>query len=86
VNVAADRFGRDLLLGTTKEMLLRLKDLFPRRPLRPGAPVGPAGASFAITTEVEQRLLMDRLIIEVPDVPIRYIPHPAIVPLIPGLG
>jgi hypothetical protein len=87
VNIAADRFGRDLLLGCTKGMAARLKELPPRKP---GWPKVAARSSslpaFTVATELDQELLMERLIIEVPDTPVRYVLHPTIVPLIPGLG
>jgi hypothetical protein len=89
VQTAADRFGRDLLLGCTKEMSARLKELVPRRRGAPGlgAPPPPGDLpAFTVATELDQRLLMDRLIIEVPETPIRYILHPTIAPLIAGLG
>lgn len=92
VAIAADRFGRDLLLGCTREMAARIKELLPRRlgPRRLGAPkVAPRSGdlpAFTVATELDQRLLLERLIIEVLGTPVRYILHPTIVPLIPGLG
>jgi len=87
VNIAADRFGRDLLLGCTAEMVARLKELLPRKPgiLRVALRTGSLPA-FTVATELDQRLLMERLVIEVPGTPVRYVLHPTIVPLIPGLG
>jgi hypothetical protein len=88
VDIAADRFGRDLLLGCTKEMVTRLKDLAPKRtvPRSAPSPRGTALPEFTVATDIDQRLLLDRLIIEVPGTPVRYVPHPTVVPLIPGLG
>lgn len=82
VNIAADRFGRDLLLGCTKEMAARLKDLTPRKP----GPPSPRPAAFTVATELDQQLLMERLIIEIPGTPVRYVLHPTIQPLLAGLG
>lgn len=87
VAAAADRFGRDLLLGCTREMAVRLRDLAftPRRPGSPG-PARGALPVFTIATDVDQRLLLERLIIEIPGTPVRYVLHPTIAPLVPGLG
>lgn len=82
VSTAADRFGRDLLLGCTKEMVDRLKELVPRKPGRGFPLIQP---TITIATEVDQRLLMERLLIEVPGTPVRYVLHPTIVPLLPGV-
>jgi hypothetical protein len=79
VDVAADRFGRDLLLVCTKEMAIRLKELAPGK-------YGFGQVAFTVATELEQRLLMERLLIEVPGTPVRYVLHPTIVPLVRGLG
>ncbi len=122
VDAAADRFGRDLLLGCTAEMVARLKDVGrripPARGTNPVRTVGavPPGATprtaaalydntappnvvappasiaprnelvnFTVATEVDQRLISDRLFIEVPGTPVHYIVHPTVVPLIAGL-
>lgn len=79
VEMAGDRFGRDLIWGCTAEMSARLKKA--RRQLRSDPPV-----ELTIATEVDQRLLAARLIIEVPGAPARYIIHPTVAPLISGLG
>jgi hypothetical protein len=78
VRTAADQFGRNLVVGISGEMIDRLKSL----PLRhgPGLPF-----SFTPATDIDIRLLLRRLIIEIPPAPVRYILHPTIVPLIPGL-
>lgn len=87
VNIAADRFGRDLLLGCTTGMVARLRVLLPRKPGTPRVALRSGSLpAFTVATELDQRLLMERLIIEVPGTPVRYVPHPTIVPLIPGLG
>jgi hypothetical protein len=79
--IAADRFGRDLLIGTTREMMARLRELLPRLPRR-----RPQYVTFTVTGDVEQRLLLERLIIEVPAVPVRYAVHPTILPLLGGVA
>lgn len=86
VNIASDRFGRDLLLGCTKEMAARLKELLPRKPVPPGSPRRDIPPAFTVATELDQRLLLERLIIEVPGTPVRYVLHPTIVHLLAGLG
>ncbi|WP_437475643.1 hypothetical protein WME75_23770 [Sorangium sp. So ce1014] len=87
INIAADRFGRDLLLGCTSEMASRLRELLPRKSLiSKVAPRSGGLPAFTVATDLDQKLLLERLIIEIPGTPIRYILHPTIVPLIPGLG
>lgn len=89
VSTAADRFGRDLLFGCTREMAARLKDLVPykrRVVMAAGRAIHDIRPSFTMASELDQRLLLERLIIEVPGTPVRYVPHPTIVPLIAGLG
>lgn len=87
ISTAQDRFGRDLLLGCTKEMAARLKELGPRRLYQGGYAVRrDLPATFTVATALDQKLLMDRLIIEIPDTPVRYVLHPTIEPLIAGLG
>jgi hypothetical protein len=78
VRTAADQFGRNLVVGISDEMIDRLKSLPPRQ--WAGSPF-----SFTPATEIDIRLLLRRLIIEIPPAPVRYILHPTIVPLIPGL-
>lgn len=81
VNTAVDRFGRDLLLVCTREMAFRLKELALGR-----HGIGGAGqVAFTVATEVEQKLLLERLLIEIPGTPVRYVLHPTIVPLVRGL-
>ncbi len=78
VRTAAEQFGRNLVVGISDEMIDRLKSLPPRH----GAQLP---FSFTPATEIDIRLLLRRLIIEIPSAPVRYILHPTIVPLIPGL-
>ncbi|MEP7122987.1 MAG: hypothetical protein ABJE95_18815 [Byssovorax sp.] len=85
VDTARDRFGRDLLLGCTKEMVARIKELVPKKHV-PGGGRRDTASAFTVATELDQHLLVERLIIEVPGTPVRYVPHPTIVPLVAGLG
>jgi hypothetical protein len=75
---ASERFGRGLLLSATSEMGLRLSELVPRMVGSAKVPASSAIPAFAISSEVDIELLLARLIIEVPGVPVRYIPHPAV--------
>jgi hypothetical protein len=88
VETAADRFGRDLILGCTREMAARLRELalVPRRPLGIASVRHELSRVFTVATEVDQRLLLERLIIEIPGTPVRYVLHPTIAPLVSGLG
>jgi hypothetical protein len=78
VRTAADQFGRNLVVGISDEMIDRLKSLPPR-------PAVWVPFSFTPATDIDIRLLLRRLIIEIPSAPVRYILHPTIVLLIPGL-
>lgn len=77
VRTAADQFGRNLVVGISDEMIDRLKSL-PSHGAR-------FAFSFTPATDIDVRLLLRRLIIEIPPAPVRYILHPTIVPLIAGL-
>lgn len=85
VDAAADRFGRSLLLGITEDMAKRLQD-FVDVP-RIGKDRAPRAKElrFTLATELDLSLLLGRLIIEVQDITLRYIPHPTTVHLIPDL-
>jgi hypothetical protein len=78
VRTAAEQFGRNLVVGITDEMIDRLKSLPPRHGAR-------LPFSFTPATEIDIRLLLRRLVIEIPSAPVRYTLHPTIAPLIPGL-
>lgn len=78
VRTAAEQFGRNLVVGISDEMIDRLKSLPPQH----GAQLP---FSFTPATDIDIRLLLRRLVIEIPSAPVRYILHPTIVPLIPGL-
>ncbi|WP_437590078.1 hypothetical protein [Sorangium sp. So ce1000] len=86
VDIAADRFGRDLFLGCTRDMAARLKELRARLGSSKVVPRSGVLQAFTVATELDRQLLIERLIIEVPGTPVRYVLHPTIVPLIPGLG
>lgn len=89
IDAAADQYGRGLLLGATAEMGTRLKDLVPpKADVKRLAPRSPAKAqpAFVLSTEVDIDMLVRRLIVEVPGVPVRYVPHPTLVPLVRKMG
>jgi hypothetical protein len=85
VDIAADRFGRGLVLGMTKDMLERLSQLTEhhrhtsfwvvQQPPQPGV----------IATDADVSLVLHRVLIEVPGTPVQYLVHPTIVPLLPQL-
>lgn len=74
-----------MLLGITQPQATRLHDFVEHQlSRRKRVPVAKP-LHFTLATELDLSLLLGRLIIEVDDLPRRYIPHPTIVPLIPGL-
>jgi Cdc6-like AAA superfamily ATPase len=82
---AAAAYGRQMLLGITKPQATRMHDFWEFQVVeRKRVPVAKP-LHFTLATDLDLSLLLGRLIIEVDDVPVRYIPHPTIVPLIPGL-
>lgn len=84
VDAAADRFGRGLVLGMSKEMLERLTELASRH--WPGQVAGPPRPEpWVVATNADVSLLLHRVMIEVPTTPARYLVHPTIVPLLPHL-
>lgn len=85
VAAAADRFGRGLLTGITEPMAKRLKDFVDVPVFGKNREPTAKELRFTLATELDVALLMARLIIEVPGVPLRYIPHPTTVHLIAGL-
>lgn len=85
VNLAAHRFGRNLLLGITAEQAKRLRDFVEVPRYGKKRAPQPKELRFTLATELDLSLLLGRLIIEVQDVPLRYIPHPTTVELIAGL-
>ncbi len=78
VALAADRFGRGRIQGITSEMARRLTELSPR----PGRPLELA---FTPATDVDIELLLHGLLVELSSTPPRYVVHPTIEPLVPGL-
>lgn len=88
IDAAADRFGRGLLLGATAEMGARLKELVPPKSERRFGPrvPGKSEPTFVLSADVDIDMLVRRLIVEVPGVPVRYVPHPTLVPLVRTLG
>lgn len=85
IDVAADRYGRNLLLSATPEMAARLKDLVPRKSVGLTS-IPRQQPSFVVSSDVDIAMLLNRLIIEIPGAPVRYVPHPTIVPLVRGMA
>jgi hypothetical protein len=83
VDVAADRFGRALLLGLSSDATKRLVGL--SAPWVPTSTAHPF-VEFTVSGDVDIDLLVRRLVIEFPDVPPRFALHPTIRPLLRGLG
>lgn len=81
VDAAADRFGRSLLLAGTSESFARLRDLPPIKSDLPGK----TERLLALTSQIDLEMLLHRLIIEIPGTPLRFVPHPTIVPLMRGM-
>jgi len=85
IDTAADRFGRNLLLSATSVMTWRLKKLVPKR--SSGAYVSSGNqVSFALSSDEGIKMLLNRLVIEIPGTPIQYAIHPTIVPLLRGMA
>ncbi len=81
VAAAVDRLGRLLLLGLTPEMTKRLTHLRFSR-LRQKEPF----LEFTTAGQADIDLLVRRLVVQLPGAIPRFVLHPAIVPLLPGLG
>nr|WP_128797506.1 hypothetical protein [Corallococcus coralloides] len=75
--VATARFGQNLLLSATTEMVVRLKDIVAGSGARHRSSRG-----FAVSSELDVAMLLARLVVEIPGVPTRYLPHPAVVPFV----
>jgi hypothetical protein len=82
---AAAAYGRQMLLGITQPQATRLHDFVEYQVVQRKRVAVAKPLHFTLATELDLSLLLARLIIEVDDLPRRYIPHPTIVPLIPGL-
>lgn len=83
VEVAADRFGRALLLGLSKDATERLTSIYTK--LRYSRIPERRFIEFTASSDVDIDLLVRRLIIEFPDLPPRFVFHPTIRPLLRGL-
>ena len=84
VDIAAERFGKGLLMGATSLMGARLWEMLPRsagarKETNPKAP-----PAFALSSDIDVALLLARLIIEIPGSPVRFIPHPAVSKVLAG--
>ncbi len=79
VKIAADRFGRALLLGLTPEMAARLIKLRPQWPKD-------AELEFSVATEEDIQLVLRRILVETPGPTVQYKVHPTVRPLIRGLA
>jgi energy-coupling factor transporter ATP-binding protein EcfA2 len=80
VDVAADRFGRALLLGLSKDATKRLTGIYGQ--LRPFREPKRIFIEFTASSDVDIDLLVRRLVIEFPDFPPRFSLHPTIRPLL----
>ena len=83
VDLAADRFGRALLLGLSHEATKRLVELSAKGRL---LPKNTSFVEFTASSDIDIDLLVRRLVIEFPDLPPRFALHPTIRPLLRGLG
>jgi hypothetical protein len=84
IDIAAERFGRALLLGLSKEATERLIGIYNKQ-IRFRPPSRPF-IEFTASSEVDIDLLIRRLVIEFPDLPPRFALHPSIRPLLGGLS
>ncbi len=84
IDTAADGFGRSLLLSVNSSMGERLKELVPKKASGrfESKPKPKSRPAFILESEVDIELLYRRLIIEVPGVPVIYVPHPTLIPLV----
>lgn len=84
IDIAADRFGRALLLGLSKEATQRLTGIYNTQMRFARAPR--TFIEFTASNDVDIDLLIRRLIIEFPELPPRFALHPTIRPLLGGLS
>jgi hypothetical protein len=84
VDIAAESFGKGLLLGATSLMGSRLREMLPRSASvnKDSTPI--VVKAFALSSDIDVDLLLARLIIEVPGTPVRYVLHPAVSILLTG--
>lgn len=85
VDIAANRFGRALLLGLSKEATQRLTNIYNSQ-VRFVPPSKGLFIEFTASNDVDIDLLVRRLVIEFPDLPPRFTLHPTIRPLLGGLS
>jgi hypothetical protein len=83
VDVAADRFGRALLLGLSKDAVKRLAEIYGQLKFTPEP--RQLFIEFTASSDTDVELLVRRLVIEFPDFPPRFALHPTIRPLLRGL-
>ena len=79
VAAAAAGFGAELLRGISADMERRLKDFLP-----PASAPRARGLVLPSLSDVDLRLFLDRLILQVQAAPPRFVPHPTVVPLLRG--
>lgn len=84
VDIAAERFGKGLLLGATSLMGTRLREMLPRSASTRKDSAPKVAQAFALSSDIDVDLLLARLIIEVPGTPVRFIPHPAVSMVLSG--
>ncbi len=84
VNIAAERFGKGLLLGATSLMGARLREMLPRSAGSRQDSAPKAAPAFALSSDIDVALLLARLIIEIPGTPVRFIPHPVVSMVLAG--
>lgn len=84
IDIAADRFGRALLLGLSKDATQRLTSIYNTQ-IRFAHPPR-SFIEFTASNDVDIDLLIRRLIIEFPELPPRFALHPTIRPLLGGLS
>lgn len=80
-DLAADRFGRSLLMSATPEMTAHLRALLPSQR---GARMSVEPRELTLTSQLDRDLYLRRLLVETPDTPPRYQPHPTIAALLHG--
>lgn len=85
IDIAANRFGRALLLGLSKEATQRLTGIYNTQ-VRFATPSQSSFIIFTASNDVDIDLLVRRLVIEFPDLPPRFTLHPTIRPLLGGLS
>lgn len=85
IDITANRFGRALLLGLSKEATQRLTSIYNTQ-VRFAPASQNSFIEFTASNDVDIDLLVRRLVIEFPDLPPRFTLHPTIRPLLGGLS